>query len=122
MATNKKPASLRPAGFGGLDEYSTSRLTQKIANFQREVELADPDVLRQKGVEAFRRQIEQETENRALAIALFGAERCAGCRFFQPRDGYYAGLCRRTSSKLHKPADTRATEWCGRHEVIEGAR
>lgn len=118
MAANRKPLGLRPKGLAGLDDTSTVRLAGKIAYYQREVELADPAELRQMGVEAFRQQREQEIGNRALAVALFGVERCAGCRFFYPRDSYHSGLCRRMGPKIHRPNDTKATEWCGRHEPV----
>jgi hypothetical protein len=120
MAENKKPASLRPAGFGGLDKYSTSRLAEKIAKYQREVEQADPEDLRSYGRTKFLEDREREINDRALAVALFGMDRCAGCRFYFPRDGYHAGVCRRTDPKLRGYNDTRSTEWCGRHEPILG--
>lgn len=121
MAATKKPSGLRPKGFAGFDEESIAKLAEKIAEFQSYIPTEPPESLRSLGYTRFLEDRQEEIDYRGKAVALFGADRCAGCRFLHPRVGTaWFGECRRNSPGAKKWPDVRVFDWCGRHEPIIG--
>lgn len=120
MAKNGKPAELRSAGFANVDAESASELARKIAEFKVAVAGAEEWELRQLGRTKFLEDRSQEIDNRALAVALFGAEQCAGCRFWKP-EGSHVGECRLSGPKLNRDFPrAKSNSWCGRHRLAPG--
>lgn len=121
MSESKNPAGGRPAGFkDALSAEDKALLTQKIAEYQTqaaELELANggPGQIRQR----FLDEKAVSLKNRALAVTYYGADRCAGCQFYQPsKQDFATGWCVRTSCRPDRRPTLPASGWCGQHRPI----